>query len=239
MSSNDRGAIRVGALLLACAACASACVTSGTHDAIVKERDLLARETTRLSAALSRLDTTNESLSAERLQLIDELETIRDERDVLRVEIAGLRTLSRDLSQSLDASQTEAETQRVEVDRLQATYQGLVSDLESEIAEGQIEIEQLREGVRVNVSDDILFASGSAKLDKIGRELLDKVAERLVGNDYHVEVQGHTDNVAIRGVLARRYPTNWELASARASSVVVAVAPPACGRALRSFARSQ
>jgi hypothetical protein len=44
-------------------------------------------------------------------------------------------------------------------------------------------------------------------------------------------VQGHTDDVAIRGALAARYPTNWELAAARAARVVRALeaagVPPA------------
>ena len=35
-----------------------------------------------------------------------------------------------------------------------------------------------------------------------------------------IEVQGHTDNVPIRGALAARYPTNWELSAARATNVV-------------------
>jgi chemotaxis protein MotB len=38
-----------------------------------------------------------------------------------------------------------------------------------------------------------------------------------------VLVQGHTDDVAIRGALAQRFPTNWELAAARAARVVRAL----------------
>ena len=44
------------------------------------------------------------------------------------------------------------------------------------------------------------------------------VLEKTQGRS--VEVQGHTDNVPIRGALAARYPTNWELSAARATGVV-------------------
>ena len=40
---------------------------------------------------------------------------------------------------------------------------------------------------------------------------------------YQILVEGHTDGVAIRGPLAERYPTNWELAGARAARVVRAL----------------
>lgn len=198
----------------------SACVTVGTHDAVVRERDSLARESSRLSDEVQRLETANASLSSERVTLIDEMETIRAERDALRSEASSLQNLTDELSVTLEERESEVAAKRAEVDRLRDTYQGLVSDLESEVAAGQIQIEQLREGVRVNVSDEILFASGSAQLDQIGREVLDKVAQRLIGGDYRIEVEGHTDNIPIRGGLAQRYPTNWELAGARASRVV-------------------
>jgi chemotaxis protein MotB len=95
-----------------------------------------------------------------------------------------------------------------------------VSDLEAEVASGHVQIEQLRDGIRVNVSDEILFPSGSAEFDDHGREVLKKVAAQIANSPHQVEVEGHTDDVAIVGVLAQRYPTNWELAGARAAQVV-------------------
>jgi chemotaxis protein MotB len=94
-----------------------------------------------------------------------------------------------------------------------------MSELEAEVASGEIQIEQLKEGIRVNVSQEILFASGSAKLDPVGVEVLGRVADQLAKSTYLIEVQGHTDDLAISGQLAQRYATNWELAAARASRV--------------------
>ena len=141
-----------------------ACVTSGTYETMVQERDALANEKEKLQAQLS--------------------------------------------------------TQQEEVSELRGTYEGLVSDLQSELASGAVQIEQLRDGIRVNVSDEILFPSGTATLNDGGSEILGKVAGQLRQSPHRVEVAGHTDNVPISGGLARRYPTNWELAGARAASVV-------------------
>ena len=50
--------------------------------------------------------------------------------------------------------------------------------------------------------------------------VLKKVASVLVKANRVIQVQGHTDNVPIKGRLAERFPTNWELSAARAVNVV-------------------
>jgi chemotaxis protein MotB len=71
----------------------------------------------------------------------------------------------------------------------------------------------------VNLAQDILFKSGSANLDPSGKELLTKVAEELGSSNHEILVIGHADNQKIGPGLAQRYPTNWELGSARASQI--------------------
>ena len=133
---------------------------------------------------------------------------------------AGLRKAKAELSDNLQAREAELAARNQEVEQLRGTYQGLVADLESEVAAGQIEIQQLREGLQLNLTQDVLFASGSPELNEAGRSVLSKVAQRLQEVPHRIEVRGHTDSVPIRGPLAARYPSNWELAGARASGVV-------------------
>ena len=69
-------------------------------------------------------------------------------------------------------------------------------------------------------SDPAFFASGSAVLSEAGQDILAKLlgtlqASRFAG--YRITVEGHTDDDPIRDPL---YPSNWELSSARAASVV-------------------
>jgi len=72
--------------------------------------------------------------------------------------------------------------------------------------------------VYVSLSDKLLFASGSAQVDPKGKEALGKLAGVLVANpDIHVMVEGHTDTTPIR---TSRFNDNWELSTARATSIV-------------------
>jgi chemotaxis protein MotB len=63
----------------------------------------------------------------------------------------------------------------------------------------------------------VLFAPGDAKLTDASREALSAVAVLLKNDPHEVQVEGHTDDVPIKNPL---FPSNWELSSVRASSVV-------------------
>ncbi len=65
--------------------------------------------------------------------------------------------------------------------------------------------------------DGTFFDSGSDLLRPEGRELLDALAEDLTSMSNLIRIEGHTDNVPIKTV---RFPSNWELSTARATSIV-------------------
>jgi len=101
--------------------------------------------------------------------------------------------------------------------------QALEASLRSEIASDQVKIEQLQNGIRVTMADALLYRSGSTELHPNGRAALDKVTGQLsnmASQGNRIDVVGNTDNVPIGAGLAERYPTNWELAAARATVVV-------------------
>lgn len=84
-----------------------------------------------------------------------------------------------------------------------------------------IGVEQSSEAATVVFLDDVLFASGSAKLSEPGRQVLRKVTDTLKRwDDITLKIEGHTDNQPIRGELAETYPTNWELSAARSLAVL-------------------
>ncbi len=71
--------------------------------------------------------------------------------------------------------------------------------------------------VYVSLSENLLFPSGSAVVNKKGVEALSKLAAVLnLNNDVAVDIEGHTDSIPIRG----RYTDNWDLSSARANAIV-------------------
>ncbi|MEN8182546.1 MAG: OmpA family protein [Myxococcota bacterium] len=201
------------AALLGLALASSACVTRGTYHEATRERDRLQAENSSLGERVTLLQASNEALSAERVELIDAIETLRVTQTELE---GGVRELEARHAQASEAL-AEREAQLGELQQMRGSYEGLIEDLESEVQAGQIQIERLRDGLRLNLSNEILFASGSAALNEGGREVLSRVAARLTELRDRVEVQGHTDDVPIaRGP----FKSNWELAGARAAGVV-------------------
>lgn len=106
--------------------------------------------------------------------------------------------------------------------------QGELIELEAVAAEveramaGLIEKELIivrRHGVwvEVEIRTDILFPSGVATLSPQAVEVLNQLAETLRPFPNPIRVEGHTDN---RPISTRAFPSNWELSSARAASVV-------------------
>lgn len=96
----------------------------------------------------------------------------------------------------------------------------LRAKLQTEIAQKNVEIERLKDQLSVRVLDRILFRSGSADILPEGREVLDTLAGAIAHGNELIRVEGHTDVVPIGVHLKDKYPTNWELSTARSSSVV-------------------
>lgn len=87
---------------------------------------------------------------------------------------------------------------------------------------GKVETKLSKDGLTIRVlSDDLLFDSGSAELKPESGGIMRRIARVVRIDGVHaVRVSGHTDSVPVSG----RYPTNWELSTARASAVVRALA---------------
>lgn len=90
--------------------------------------------------------------------------------------------------------------------------------LEDHGLSSQVEIEHVPEGLKVTLSDELTFDSGSSELLPDARRVLTEIAAVFDEEVESAEIQGHTDNVPI-GVNSD-YQTNWHLGAARAVSVV-------------------
>jgi chemotaxis protein MotB len=127
-----------------------------------------------------------------------------------------LRETESKLAESNQKLQATAEY----MEKTSKLYNDLVDELSTELEANQIKISEMKDGVTVNLSQEILFPSGSATLNDSGIEVIKKVSGNLKNIPHQIIVAGFTDNVAIKGELAKIFPTNWELAGARAASVV-------------------
>jgi chemotaxis protein MotB len=101
------------------------------------------------------------------------------------------------------------------------TYQQLNQNLQSEVAANQVQIKQLQNRLQVTMVNAILFPEGGWELSRQGREELNKIVPALQGiTGKQIVIEGYTDNLTIAEPLARRFPSNWDLAAARAIQVV-------------------
>lgn len=104
---------------------------------------------------------------------------------------------------------------------IEEAYADLVKSLRGEVERGDIKIEQINNQLRLSVAERVFFLSGSAQVSGPGKEVLRKLAGSLQSlKNKDIFVEGHTDSVSIGSALLHRFPTNWELGSARAVNVV-------------------
>ncbi len=134
--------------------------------------------------------------------------------DKMETEKADLLALRNELSLQVQAKDEE-------LAKLQSTYQELEAKMKEEIAKGDIRLSQAGGRIKVDLVDKILFDVGDASITERGAGVLSRVGAVLANvEEKKIQVSGHTDDQPISDKLKDRYPTNWELASARAMNVV-------------------
>lgn len=125
--------------------------------------------------------------------------------------------LNRDLKQERSVVQQQGEV----INNLEATRKKIERGLKEQIAAKEIKIEEMEGKLRVTFIDKILFNSGSARINERGKESLSDFAQSFRDSEEQsIVVEGHTDNVKLGAALQNRYPSNWELSTARATAVV-------------------
>lgn len=110
-----------------------------------------------------------------------------------------------------------ADQQRKQNERMKNLVSTLNQVMDTFVKNGQVTVSQTNRGVMLDINASALFAQGDAALASAAQKTLSDVAKVLVDGDQPVEVEGYTDNLPISTPV---YPSNWELSSARASSVV-------------------
>jgi chemotaxis protein MotB len=204
-------------------------------DTMAKELGDLKQKHTQLIADNSALKSEYEKISTEAAGLAkDKQALIKDKGELEQVLKAKSDTLSQnisDLRQKVTNLENENSKLREDIANLQkvkeekvkevsSTYEQLLQNMKSEIAQGQVTISELKGKLTVNMEAAILFDSGKADVKPDGLEILLKMVETLKSvKDKAIRIEGHTDNVQISGALARQFPTNWELSAARAINV--------------------
>lgn len=185
------------------------------HEDLKKERDSLEADNANLKYLLeAKKDELSKAITDLRQKVSEKEQRIKE----LEAEIDKL---SHEKQRLVEEKQRALEEKEKAIAELKGTYNKLVNELQEEIKKGEIEVTQLRDKLTLSMVEKILFDSGSAEIKKEGKKVLDRVVEILKNvKDRQINIEGHTDNVPISPRLAQKFPTNWELSTARATNVV-------------------
>lgn len=193
----------------------------------IEERDIRLAELARSIAMSEEEREAAEALSGRRLNQIA----------LLNRQLRALRRQIAALNETLDAAETRAEADRVQIadlgSRLNAALAARAQELSryrSAFLERLVDVLGDRPDIKIVgdrfvLQSELLFDSGSANVSDEGREELDKIADLLLDLvrdipedvNWILRVDGHTDTIPIS---TPQFPTNWELSTGRAISVV-------------------
>ena len=141
-------------------------------------------------------------------QDIQKMASATIENKVLKDQVNNLEKQSSDSEKDIQEKTKKAEFSE---DQLRVA-------LKQEIGQGLAEVQREKDRVVVTVGSAGAFSSGSAKLTKKAREIMQKIATVSGKEAGQINVSGHTDDVPL--IFGGKYRDNWDLAAARASSVV-------------------
>jgi chemotaxis protein MotB len=187
----------------------SGCVTQGTFDAMQADRD----------AQKAALDKKTDELAANQKVLANEQAKAKQYAAKI-AELEAAYGKSQGDKSALESALAELKQRKAETEARVAEFKALLEKFKSLIDAGKLKV-RIKEGrMVVELATDILFSSGSASLSKEGTAAIAEVADLLKSIEGRkFQVEGHTDNVPMKGA----FKSNWELASARALTVLHAM----------------
>jgi len=157
-------------------------------------------------------------------------------KDKLAAELAACKQRVSELEQQLADRDKELAGLRgelsAEMAKLKEAQRRLIPALRPQIEKGDITVDLNNERLLINLASSYLFGSGQDELKPAGADALKQVGAVLKDfPEYKVAVDGHTDNVAIRGALKKKFPTNQELSESRAANAAKALTEGGLGAA--------
>ena len=208
----------VGFLLMACA----------PDQQLIDQNKVLNTELTHARIELQEVERNLKNRDAELLELQQTNSSCNNELTDLQSKYAQLKNINLRLSETVEQLSNDLEKkksviklQNKVIRLLDDTKKTIETSLKDEIAAQEIELVELEDTLKVVFVDKILFDSGSIDINEKGKKLLLVVAESVRGHkDQKVVVEGHTDNRPLGPTLKEKFPSNWELSTARAAAVV-------------------
>jgi chemotaxis protein MotB len=183
--------------------CLISCVSKSKYEEDVTN---LKAEVEKNKAEIQKNQTELKSTQDEKAKVQENLIAVTKDR-------GQLKTSLEEMKQAMD----EMRQRQAEERKRLKEFEDLTQRFKKLTDSGALSVQFVDGKMVVSLGSDVLFTSGSAKLSTAGQEAVKEVAAQLnaIPNKRY-QVEGHTDNVPIATAI---FPSNWELASARALNV--------------------
>jgi len=181
----------------------AACVSKSKHESEVTG---LKSEIEKSQAEIAKTKGELATANSEKAKVQENLISVTKDRGQLKTSLDEMKQAMDELRQR----QAEERKRLKEFEDLTQRFKKLTDS-------GALSVQFIDGKMVVSLGSDVLFTSGSAKLSAAGQEAIKEVAAQLTAiPNKRYQVEGHTDNVPIA---TAAFPSNWELASARALNV--------------------
>jgi len=151
-----------------------------------------------------------------------EVAQLENKLGIASTEKSDLSKQKGDLSKAvaeMKAALEELQKRKAETEKRLTEFRELMAKFSSLVDAGKLKVKFVNGKMVLALSTDILFPSGSSSLSPQGQAAIKEVTALLSNlKDKNYQIEGHTDNVPI--LTKKQFNSNWELASARAMSVL-------------------
>jgi len=190
------------------------------RDEAQQELETLQAKQKQTEVKLQRMELELSNSEAARSQLSRDLNKLKTQnaylKNINQQQQKNINTLKLELEKRRSVIQLQGKV----IQLLDDTKKTIETSLKDQISAQEIEVVEVDDKLKVIFIDKILFDSGSVDINPGGKELLRIMAGSLkVAKDQDIVVEGHTDNVPLSAALRQRFPSNWELSTARAAAV--------------------
>lgn len=150
------------------------------------------------------------------------MKKLETENASLKKQVTELEQVKKDYSDKLASSERQSQQEQARLrEEMEQMRTDLNRKLEQQISENSALVQKVDNLTIITLGESALFGSGLADLTKSGADTISKIAETL--NDYpgyHLRIEGHTDDRSVGKNLKPKFASNWELSTARATSVI-------------------
>ncbi len=211
----------------------ASCVTKGTYNEMVFQRDSLRTSNDSLEKEIYGKNVSLSDYKFKLDELTEKFNNLTNTYNSLKETYEKLKAASSDqlkgMLSSIEKMQKDLNEQKAKYDEVSTKLKARedkINELKARLTNALLGFTDkglsisIKDGkVYVSLSNQLLFQSGKTDIDKSGQEALLGLANVLNSQpDINILVEGHTDTVAIRG--SARFKDNWDLSVLRATEVV-------------------